>query len=464
MSAPVIWIVIPFLLSVLFLFLGEKKPRLVNSLAIGVGVTLGFSAFFQSIPGLLSLGPVSVEIRENLAFFGRALIFHNSDRFLIGVIYLGYAVFVAVKDSIGVEQKFTSLSLAITSILLAAASVEPFLYSAILIELAVLIVIPLASRKGLSDDKSLLYFLVYLSLAMPFILLAGWILGGIQANPSDEASLSKAAILLGIGFALWLGVFPFHSWVARFTSAVHPLVSGFLLSFLPTIMLFIIVDFIFGLTWLRESQVLFTVIRVVGILMAVTGGALFAAEKDVKRMIGLIVLFETGTALLLLSFSDPHHLNLFNLSFIPKIAGVALFAYCLSILQSKNLELTLSGIKGILHRYPFASIGMIVALLSLLGFPLLGSFPIKLEIILSFGEQITDLIWYLIGIVSLGIGIYRLVLHFSVPTEPGWGIGESLMQILVISLGMILLVVIGVFPEIMVKIFGGLITQISGLT
>jgi NADH-quinone oxidoreductase subunit N len=463
MSAPMLWIVFPFLLSVLFLFLGEKRPRLVNRLAIGLGLLLGLFAFFQSIGGLLSLGPVSVEIRETLPFFGRAFVLKNEDRLLIGVIYLAYAMFVAAKDSVGVDQKFTALSLSVTAILIAAVAVEPFLYSAILIELAILIVIPLANRRETSDDKSLLYFLIYLSLAMPFILLAGWILGGVQANPSDAISLNKAAILLGIGFALWLGVFPFHSWVARLASVVHPLVSGFIFSVLPTIMLFIIVDFLFGLNWLRESETLFYLIRVVGIVMTVTGGVLFAVENEVKRMLGLIVLFETGAALLLLSFSDIHHLNLFYLSFLPRIAGLALLSYVMSVLHSQKLSLTILGIKGILRRYPFTSVGLVISLFSILGFPLAGSYPIKLEIILSFKTDITGLIWFLIGCSGVGIGIYRLINSISIPEDNEWRIGETISQVVIISLGTMLLLVYGVFPESVVKILGGLITQISGL-
>jgi formate hydrogenlyase subunit 3/multisubunit Na+/H+ antiporter MnhD subunit len=464
MSAPIIWIVFPFLLSLVFIAIGERT-RLVRGLAVSFGLLLTLLAFLQPIGGIAKVGGFSIEIRESLIVLGRAFTLQNSDRFLLSMVYLIYTLYVGLKDTISIESKFTSLGLTIIAILVAAVAVEPFLYSAILIELAVLVAIPLANQKGTSDDKGLLYFLTYLSLAMPLILLAGWILGGIQANPSDEMRLSRAAVLLGIGFALWLGVFPFHSWIPKFSSSVHPYISGFLFSVLSTVILFITVDYFYGVTWLRESSYLTEILRVVGIVMTFTGGLFFSIEKELKRMLGLVIIFETGTSLLFLSFHDPINLRMFYLALIPRLAGISLFVYCLSIIVQNSLDTDLDGLKGIMNRYPFTSIGLVLAMLSFAGFPIIGSYPFKSAVIFSLGrDHMVGLIWLFLGVVGLFIGISRSILVLSSPAGEKMQSKESFAQIFLVTSGVILLFLMGIFPESMVKIFNQLIAFIPGIS
>ena len=66
----------------------------------------------------------------------------------------------------------------ITGLMVASIAVEPFLYAALFIQMAILLAIPLMTSIYEAPSKGITRFLVYQTLAMPFILVAGWLLGG----------------------------------------------------------------------------------------------------------------------------------------------------------------------------------------------------------------------------------------------------------------------------------------------
>jgi formate hydrogenlyase subunit 3/multisubunit Na+/H+ antiporter MnhD subunit len=131
------------------------------------------------------------------------------------------------------------------------------------------------------------------------IYIAGrWMLSSAQANPSDTQQLTLAALLLGLGFAFWLGVFPFHIWIPELAEETHPYVAGFLLSIYPLVSILILLNFLDGIVWLKNAAFLAPVIRIVGTVMVLSGGFGAAIQKDLRRIFGFAVIFESGFALL----------------------------------------------------------------------------------------------------------------------------------------------------------------------
>jgi hypothetical protein len=82
--------------------------------------------------------------------------------------------------------------------MVASIAVEPFLYAALFIEMAILLAIPMLSSIYHPPGKGIVRFLIYQTLAMPFILLAGWLLAGVEASPGDLGLTVQSAAMLGM--------------------------------------------------------------------------------------------------------------------------------------------------------------------------------------------------------------------------------------------------------------------------
>ena len=117
-------------------------------------------------------------------------------------------------------------------------------------------------------------FLIFQTLAVPFILFSGWLLAGIGANPGNLDLVQQAATLLGLGFAFLLAIFPFYTWIPLLAEEAHPYVVGFLFWMLPTASLFFGLGFLDRYSWLRDASTLPVILKTVGALMVISGGFL----------------------------------------------------------------------------------------------------------------------------------------------------------------------------------------------
>ena len=413
MSTPVIFILIPFVVAVA-LFFFRQRTRLVTITAIALCIILALFAYFQSFGVIWKIGPLSFEIRTSLAVLGRSFSLTNSDKFFLCFIYISAAVWFGASNIVRVTDRFIPLGLAIIAVLTGALAVEPFLYSAIIVEIAVLMTIPLFLQPGKPVGKGVLRFLMFQSIAMPLILFGGWLLGGIQASPSDTGRLLRSVLFLGVGFAFWLAVVPFQSWVPQLTQDIHPYISGFVLGVFPIVTMLIMLDFISGLVWLRESLYLQPALKLIGVIMVVSTGVWAAVEKDGRRLLGYAVLFESGFALIAVSLQSQVSVLTLFISFIPRIGALALMALSLSIFHNAGVLLTHDDLTGMMRRYPFASSALFLSFLSVAGCPLLAGFPNRLALL----EQLSQIdkagtVWVLVGLVVFIYTAMRIFLTLS---------------------------------------------------
>ena len=448
MSAPVIWIVFPLVVALGQLFL-LKYPTILKLTGIVVSLLLALIAFFQPIGNVLRIGGTVLDIRPDLQFLGRALHLDNGDRFILAGLFGILFLYTFLWNTHTVPAKFAPLSLAISAILVAALAVQPFLYAAVLVELAVLLMIVLVKDNQMNQEKGIIRFLVYLTLAMPFILFSGWILGGTQASPSEQENLLGAAITLMIGFSLWLAVFPFHSWVPQFSRAVQPYLSGFIFSLFPIVVLFVAVNYISSLVWLRSASYLAPVLSSTGIIMIVTTGLWASVERDVKRVLGYSVLLETGFSLIMISFKTEQGLTLMYHSLFPRVLSLALMVYTLSILHQAGIALTHDGFQGVIRQYPFAASGFLISLFTISGFPLFAAFPIRLELLYQLGHiSVPSVIWTVFGLSGLIFAVIRLFRVMTLPAPNNWRIHESVTQVIIICTVILVLILAGLFPQL----------------
>lgn len=456
MSAPVLWIVFPFVLGTVMLpFLNHQ--RIIKWIGSLSSLLLLLVAVFQPIGNVIRVGQFVIDFKPELQFLGRALVLSNEDRIVLVLLYGTLLLFISTIDRSYFPAKAIPLSILFTALLISAQAVEPFLYSAVLVEMAVLMMVPLVREKTSHLGKGILRFIIFLSLAVPFILFTGWVLGGSQASLSEGKQLTSAAVFLAIGFTFWLAVFPFHSWVPQFSAEVNPLYLSLIFNILPITILVLLKDFITNYIWLRDSLYLSPVLRNVGSIMIVTAGIWMTTEKEIKRLLAYCVLLESGFALLMLSlFADGGDQLLYQ-SFFPRVLSLLMIGFSLAVMSKTGMELSLTGIRGALKKFPFSSIGVLIGLFTLAGFPLFAGFPYKLETLHQVGSISTStVLWIAVGLAGMLFGLLRIFISLTYPGNEKWEIHETIVQAIFISGGSLILIVLGWFPGIIAYLVSAL--------
>lgn len=460
MSAPLLWIVFPgFVAGILYLLRRWKRATQVSGAL--VALLLAWLAWQLPLDETISLGRIpglpaetTLYIGTTLTLLGRRFILTNALRPILIMIYLGVAFWFGGAFVARVNRLFIPLGLAIAALLTASLAVEPFLYAALIIEITILICVPILSPPGKPVGRGVLRFLTLQTMGMPFILLAGWASGGVNSNPTDPAIILRVAAFLVLGFTLFMAIFPFHTWIPMLAEEAHPYSAAFVFFILPTIVAMFGLEFLERYTWLRSSTSVFLVLRFLGILMAAYGGIWAAFQHHLGRILGYTVIFEIGLSLLAISLiGDPVEGNMlmgiFFALLAPRAVALALWAEALSILQIHYPELTFEHLRGAARQMPIASAGILLAQFSAAGLPLLAGFPVQVALWSSLATRAPAGV-FLAVLGNIGLifaGMHTLAILITGPQDVPWSIQETRPQRFLISMGGLMILIMGVVPQ-----------------
>jgi len=449
MSAPILWILIPFISGILILFF---LPERYSPLAGGsISTILALIAFIFPIDTALLLGSISLKISSSVQFFGRSFALAKADGPLLAIIYGLAALWFFGTQASGTANRFVSLGLMIVALLTASIAVEPFLFAALLLEIAAMLAIPLLVLPFQKPGRGAIRFLIYQTLAMPFILFSGWMLAGVEASPGDIGTTTQAGIMLGLGFAFLLGVFPLYNWIPMLMEEASPYTTGFLLWVLPTFTVIFALGFLDRYTWIRNSPEFSNAIQFAGVFMVVSGGFFASLQKHIGRMMGYAAITETGLLILAMGLKSSDVVDITFLLLIPRGLVLAVWALALSIIKREAYSLRFNEIQGLARSYPIAVAALILAHLSMTGYPLLAGFPSRLALWQELaGQSLAISFWVFIGMLGLLIGAIRTLAVFVMTEESkAWALNESWVQMLMLGVGMISLFILGMFPQIL---------------
>jgi NADH-quinone oxidoreductase subunit N len=340
MSAPLLWIILPAALAIPSLLIYNR--RILAIFGGGLAVLLGVIALVVPIDQAIQVGSFSIKIAPDMDILGRRLILTTADGSLLVILYGLVAMWLFGGEVTGTAYPLTPIGLMVMALLVASIAVEPFLYAAILIEIAVLLSIPLLLPLNQTPGPGVMRFLVYQTLGMPFILFAGWLLAGVESSPGDLALAIQSATILGLGFAFLLAMFPLYVWLPMLAEEASPYVLGFLFWVMPTITIIFGMSFLDRYSWLRTSAQLSQVLSLGGLLMVVTGGLWSAFQRHLGRQMAYAVIAETGFSLLAFSLSADKAVDAVFLLIIPRSLALLVWAMSLDGTEKSRLSLCAS--------------------------------------------------------------------------------------------------------------------------
>jgi NADH-quinone oxidoreductase subunit N len=449
MNAPTLWIIIPMALGIFLLLINNQ--RLLSLLGGLLALILALIAQFIPIEVALKVGSLSLKIDSGLTILGRSLVIPPTEGSLLALIYGAAALWFFGAEASKTATRLVPLGFMIIALMVASIAVQPFLYAALFIEMAILLAIPMLTSIYRRPGRGVVRFLIYQTLAMPFILLAGWMLAGVEASPGDLALTAQSAAMLGMGFAFLLAIFPLYSWIPLLIEENSPYIVGFLLWILPTITIIFGAGFLDRYSWLRSSPELILALRYLGLLMVVTGGAFAAFQRHLGRIMAYGSIAETGFSLLALSLDLRLGIPILFLLIPARALGLAVWSLSLTIIRENLETMRFGAARGILRVTPLAGAGIIVATLSTGAFPLLAGFPSRLALWEGLSQvSLSAALWMAVGVVGLLTSAFRSLAVISMADEyTGWTPRESPTQMTMLGLGILGLFLLGLFPQTM---------------
>lgn len=375
----------------------------------------------------------------------------------------------------GTGRTFYPIGLAILGSIVAASLSRHLGIAAIFIEVAAIFVVFVIQGQRLESTRAALRFLVLMSLATPFFLLAAWridiyqLSGGLQ----PASYLSQTALLAGIGFAFWLAVVPFHGWLTATAAESAPAPAAFVLITFPVVAFSTLIHLLIDAPWLINSSQLAGAIIVAGGLTAFVGGALAGVQRSFSTLMGWAALYDLGCTLVILGIGG-------ETAVITIVVGLTIRALALILIAAGTsaIRLHLAGdsfaqLTGFARRMPVATAGLIVGGLTLAGAPLTAGFPLRWQLLQSAAT--VDPRWpLLLALAGLGVAVGylrggRVLLSLSSAqnkkgrpqAEVAFSLQEPILLVIVIGLLGITSIVLGLLPALLVEPLQTLLMGIS---
>lgn len=378
MNAPILWIGLPGLVSIV-LWVLRKREQLVLFSAIGSSVFFMLTSWFIPIGSpIIQIGSFALQINSSVTILGRSFTLNEGDLIFTSLLFLILFLFLSMSFVIEIPSSFIPIGFLIISLFIGALSVQPFLFAALILEICVIFSVIILSTKNSRPGLGVMRFLIFQTMAMPFMLTSGWVLSAIEANPTETKLIIQALILLGLGFSFWLGVFPFNTWMAQLAEENSPFVVAFVLILFNTAITLLIIRYLDGFIWLRDDATIFSVLKIMGILMILSSSILFLFEKKWERTIAYIISFEAGLTLIAMSLNHVNGWNALMLMFLPRILSISAWAASISYIKAHMINERMEK--------PESAIALIVlgfALFTVAGLPLLPGFTSRLLLILE---------------------------------------------------------------------------------
>ena len=455
MSAPVLWILVPGGMAVVLYFL-RRWQRLTVFLGVGLASILCGLAAWLNVGVVIRIGRWSFAFTDTLTIFGRRFVLDNTARPALLVIYLVTAFWLGGVLASRVGRLAVPLGLGIITLLTAAFAVDPFLYAALLIEMAVLGSVPLLTPPGRPIGRGMLRFLVFQTLGMMLLLFTGWIMAGVEANPEDHALTARAVTFFGLGFALLLAVIPFQTWIPMLAEEAHPYAAGLIFLMLPEMVMLFGLSFLDRYAWLRAAPSLYSYIRLAGVVSVFIGGWWAASQRHLGRMLGYVVIVEIGYSLLAVGI--PGGLPLHFALLIPRAIGFGVFTLALSAIRARTGSLDIRHVQGAARRMPLAAAGVVISQFALAGFPLLAGFPVHLALWETASKQyLWTALWSVLGSAGLlAAGLRSLGVLLASPEDTPWQVSETRLEAVLLILGLFALLAAGLFSQLYFPALTGL--------
>lgn len=414
-ASPVIWLL-------------RRWETVAALLAAGISLLLALVAWRLPLDQPVQLGGRQVALGETVSVLGRELVMSQADRLDLVFIFLLAAGLFLFAWRVSQGWTFYPLGLALLAVLSGALLVESHIFAVLLLQIAAALCVFLIQGGQVGSTRGALRFLTFVTLAIPPILVTSWLLGRYELTPDDTSLLDVSTLLFAFGFAILMGVVPFHTWVPAVSADAPPLVSTFVLGIFYAVVWFIMLDLIESFEWLAGHPDFRIALSYSGYAMITLGGGLAAVQQRLGRLMGYAALVDMGTAQLALGLRTAAGLNAAFFVLGTRAVSLTVMAMGISVIRHRAEGDDFDKLVGWGRHVPWATAALVVGGLSLAGLPPGAGFAARWSITrLIAREQPAGAMLLLLAGVAVGVGVVRALMALLREPTPEY-VGSEILE------------------------------------
>jgi formate hydrogenlyase subunit 3/multisubunit Na+/H+ antiporter MnhD subunit len=407
--------------------------------------TLAATLATAGVLGLAFLALLGIETQP-LVVLGRTLALGAAVRVHLAFVLALLAVAMACTARLAEQDSSWSLALLGVGLLVGYLSLASLTLATLTLMAALVVLAMLIPLKAGDLAPVNVRALVVLVMAGVLALAAAWLI----EHPADVAEgapsfVGPAALVSAYG--AMLGVFPFFVWILPVYRAESSLARVMLGVAVPHLLLISLMGL--QATALGPSAMLLPTLALnLGIATFAVGCIGALSQRSVSGMLGYMAMSELGVVLMAMGAGIPANRALAVAHLLSRGVGVVAMSVGVGVLRHSFAGDALGDVQGAVRRAPMASLAILLAGLSLAGFPPMAGFVTRFALYRAIA--IENVNWAVMMAV-LGLAPTLAVMRFAVAAfqvtpvpgtrrEPRWPAALAL----ILSLG---LVVWGLFPQ-----------------
>jgi formate hydrogenlyase subunit 3/multisubunit Na+/H+ antiporter MnhD subunit len=426
-AGPLLLTALPLLVSPL-VWLLRRWATVAALLAASIASLMALMAWRLPLDRPVQLWGRQVALGETVSVLGRELVITPADRWDLVLIFLIAAGLFLFASRVSQGWTFYPLGLALLSVLSITLLIESHIFAVLFLQIAAALCVFLIQGGQVGSTRGALRFLTFVTLAIPPLLVTGWLLGRYELTPDETGLLDASAMLFAFGFAILLGVIPFHTWISAVGADAPPLVSTFVLGLFYAVVWFVMLDLIDTFDWLAGHPDFRAAFSYSAYAMIVVGATLAAVHRRLGHLMGYAALVDMGAAQLALGLQTSAGLNAALFALGTRALSLTVMAMGMSVIRHRAEGDFFYRLAGWGRRVPWATAALVVGALSLAGLPPGPGFTARWSITrLLAREQVSGALLLLLGSLAVGVGVVRALMALLQEPAPGY-VGSDIVK------------------------------------
>ncbi len=406
MTAPFILLLIPIGAATI-VYLLRRRQTLAVIIGFLAVLTMALFTGTRGPGGVLesSVGESILNLRWE--FFGQPFILNDEIQATLILVYLGVGFLFLLTLPFPQDTIFIPATLVVLASMTAALLAQTFVFGSVLLLIAAAVLAILIQGERPGSTLASVRQLSLAVLAVPFLLIAGWMIDTVQAQ-----FLSTIIFLLFGAIVILMVAFPFQLWVSSTVVESRPLVPAVtygLIALLVTVFLLNVLianPVVFG-----NSQFL-TMLRVSGAATLIVASLFLLTAKSIGRLLGYLLLLDIGATVIALGLGGRVALDAVMALIVLRIVGLILAGVGFGLIRDQVAS-SLSGdnqldrSQGLAWRKPLGLALFIYGGLSLAGAPLTPGFAGRWALIIN--SQSPPGLSMVILVISVIVGVVGLL-------------------------------------------------------